>query len=771
MYSSNIPQPGQINYDKQQALLEGMPNNTSSLQEIQKLLSNPTSPFAQFLLLGKQEQINKALAADARQKALQGDQGGPPPTIAQKTQQMSGILALQNAQRNAMGAPVPGAVVPSGGIPHPVPQPSATPNMGAQEEQAEPEQAPAEQAAAGGGIMHAPVDPRMFNFADGGIVAFASKGKVEDKLVIPQLSNDNQTLPSDDGDQPALGSIAQLSNDGQTLPLGKDRLLVTPEEGAAANTARRDIDPAILAALLNSQDYAAPPGEASGAIQRTNLLPRGQGSALNQLNSILDYFGNTNTGSQRNIAAQGPANLTPPAAAAPAANPTAAAPTIQPGASDTNLAMLSDPRVQDAIVNAGKQGINLNKTGQMVAPVAAPGASAAPAAGAPGISGLPKLQSGNVDATPAGILKLTNALKMANPFEAKAEAAYSSATPEAYDQAKEIKRIQDENKAFEVGKFSENRRAQLDNLEKMFQANRPSTLEQLLELGHTYSSRGARFGDVGATGAKQMREEREAQMQFAQAKDKALEAIEKEDQAIRIGNVSDLRAARKDKDKAIQEWKNQGATLYESLNKTRGSSDAAAQQTAGHIIGQQISADAQLRAAQLHLLAAQTTANKPSEAERFEKQMNETYAAAEKAKPGSGTAAVEALVKTRATAESAVQGKKYDQPDKTSEHSAKVYDILNRDPVYNSAKNVQFRLGSKTNLNDKDKAKLDAANTYTKNEFDRVSKTVAGGVLPETNTPAPGNKPDLDTFLNAARTLNPGVSDAALTTYYNSKYK
>jgi len=655
MYGANIPQPGQINYDKQQALLESMPNDTSSLQEIQKLLSNPTSPFAQFLLLGKQEQINKALAADARQKALQGDQGGPPPTIAQKTQQMSGILALQNAQRNAMGAPVPAAVTPAGGIPRPVPQPSAIPTTGGQEEQAEPEQAQAEQAASGG-IMHAPVDPRMFNFANGGIVAFASKGKVEDELVIPQLSNDNQTLPSNNGDQPALSGIAQLSNDGQTLPLGKDRLLVTPEEGAASNTARRDIDPAILAALLNPQDYVAPPGEASGAIQRTNLLPRGQGPALNQLGNILDYFGNTNTGSQRNIAAQGPANLTSPA---PAANPTAAA--VQPGASDTRLAMLSDPKVQDAIVNAGKRGINLSQTGQMVTP----GSSAAPGSG---IAGGAPLSSSNVNATPAGILGLTKALEIANPFEAKAETAYKTATPEAYDQAKETQRIQDENKAFDIGKFSENRRAQLENLEKIFQANRPSTLEQLLELGHAYSARGARYGDVGATGARQMRDEREAQMQFAQAKDKVLESIEKEDQAIRVGNVTDLRAARKEKDKALQEWKNQGTTLYESLAKTRGSANDAALQTAGHIIGQQISADAQFRAAQLHLLAAQTTANKPSETERFEQHLHDVYDAAEKAKPGSGDAAVTAATEMRKKAAAAAEGRKYDQPDKAVEH-------------------------------------------------------------------------------------------------------
>jgi len=516
--------------------------------------------------------------------------------------------------------------------------------------------------------------------------------------------------------------------------------------------------------LLNSQDYAAPPGEASGAIQRTNLLPRGQGSALNQLNSVLDYFGNTNTGSQRNIAAQGPANLTP---AAPTTTP--AAPTIQPAPFGNTSVMPVDntpanpglgvKAVTDPKQRAILEAIQNTQNGKP-APVAAPGASAAPAAGAPGISGLPKLQSSNVDATPAGILKLTNALKMANPFEAQAIAEHEKTKPEEYSQKNEVERLKSEGNAFDLGKFSENRRAQLDNLEKMFQANRPSTLEQLLELGHTYSARGARYGDVGATGAKQMREEREAQMQFAEAKDKVLESIEKEDQAIRVGNVTELRAIRKEKAKGLQEWNNKGVSLIETLAKTRGSSDAAAQQTAGHIIGQQISGDFQLRSAQLHLLAAQVTANKPSEAERFEKQMNETYAAAEKAKPGSGTAAVEALVKTRATAESAVQGKKYDQPDKKVEHENMIQTQIDKRVGL-----IDSKLQS-PKLKPEDRDKLLAARREIEKDVRREFP-----FKPETNMPPPGNKPDLDTFLNAARTLNPGVSDAALTTYYNSKYK
>jgi cytochrome c551/c552 len=45
-----------------------------------------------------------------------------------------------------------------------------------------------------------------------------------------------------------------------------------------------------------------------------------------------------------------------------------------------------------------------------------------------------------------------------------------------------------------------------------------------------------------------------------------------------------------------------------------------------------------------------------------------------------------------------------------------------------------------------------------------------GGPAP--TQPAPAAKgPDLNTFMVAARKANPGVSDADLKAYYNSKYK
>jgi hypothetical protein len=66
-------------------------------------------------------------------------------------------------------------------------------------------------------------------------------------------------------------------------------------------------------------------------------------------------------------------------------------------------------------------------------------------------------------------------------------------------------------------------------------------------------------------------------------------------------------------------------------------------------------------------------------------------------------------------------------------------------------------------------------------ELDRKNAAAAGYKLPAShpamqgaNTPAPAPiqaPANLNTFLDAARKANPGVSDADLTAYYNSKYK
>ena len=114
----------------------------------------------------------------------------------------------------------------------------------------------------------------------------------------------------------------------------------------------------------------------------------------------------------------------------------------------------------------------------------------------------------------------------------------------------------------------------------------------------------------------------------------------------------------------------------------------------------------------------------------------------------------------RKKAAAAAEGRKYTQPDKKVEHENMIQTQIDK-----RVGNIDLQLQGR-NLKQADRDKLLAARREIEKDVRRQFP-----FKPETNMPPPGNKPDLDTFLNAARTLNPGVSDAALTTYYNSKYK
>jgi hypothetical protein len=123
-------------------------------------------------------------------------------------------------------------------------------------------------------------------------------------------------------------------------------------------------------------------------------------------------------------------------------------------------------------------------------------------------------------------------------------------------------------------------------------------------------------------------------------------------------------------------------------------------------------------------------ANKPTETERFKAELINTYNDAEKAKPGSGEAAVDRAVALQTRAGTAVQGKRYDQPNKDFEHKSAVYKLLNQDSLYGQAKQVIAKLEGKPKLTDKEQSKLTAARGYVTREYDRISKDLTGGTMP-----------------------------------------
>ena len=738
MDDTNFSQPGQIDYAHQQEMLENLPNDPHTLTYLQGLLNNPATPFLKFLVLGKQEQVNKAIAAGNTQKTLAGGQNAaPPPTIKDKIQQESGIMALQNSQRNMMGAPQVGAIAPPASIPQAVPQSAPEPTNSV-----EPESV---QHAADGGIMHAPVDPRMFDFAQGGIVAFSGKDdnqKVEDKK--PTLSSmmadtiARQAAPAPESEEEKIARIikdlrlpkpaSEMSaaeterylNEAKAKKVAdlKGELFIpkplTYQEKLADIRERRGSEPS---AFMGRAQRGAE--SITGAIAEP--IERGIGAIGNAVTQAGNFF--TLPESEYNALYQAkdkvPKNVTPESP------------------DKRRLAMLSDPRVQDAIVNAGK-----NLTGN-TAPAGGAIPSAAPAGGGAGGAGV---GGGGIGQLPAGVGGITaqkvndmaKALMQTNPYEDEIKAAYVKKKPTEFDLQKAIDNEKQINEALGIGTYGKNRREQMAELERKFEENQPSSLEKLIGLGRAYSRPGARAGEMGAEGARQMQEERSAKMQFAEVKNKMQDEIEKADEIIRTGTASQVRAARAKKEELMEAYKNEEVTMLEKLATIRGTAQNTAttnasqilereSSNAASILGHQISANATVRSAELHRIAATITANRPSETERLKTELVNVYNDAEKAKPGSGEAAVDRATLLHIKAAEAAQGKKYVQPNKDAEHAGLVYKALAADTSYGRAQDRILRLSGKEKLNDKEKALLDSARDFASKRYNEVSSNIMGG--------------------------------------------
>jgi len=157
-------QPGQIDYLKQLNSLKDLPASKESVQYLTGLLRNPSSPFEKFLVDGRLQQLTKALQSQA---GAQAQEVSPKGTITDSIEQAAGLAALQSAQQRQAAEQMQQQ---AGQAQMPVPQGITQPQA-----QAQPE--------AEGGVASAPVDSEMFNFAPGGIVAFANDVKEKKQLV------------------------------------------------------------------------------------------------------------------------------------------------------------------------------------------------------------------------------------------------------------------------------------------------------------------------------------------------------------------------------------------------------------------------------------------------------------------------------------------------------------------------------------------------------------------------------------------------------------
>jgi len=167
---------------KAQAKLDNLPPTPEAIKYSMELVNGSNPDIPPYMALGRLEQMKHEMEKEAPQP--------PQGTVKDKTMQAAGIMALQGGQQQQAAQQMAQAAPQAMPVPQNVPQPQMQP---------QPEEV---QASAGGGLMRARVDPRMFSFAPGGIVSFAGGGEFDtgsdetelalDKLRVEQIEQNKK---------------------------------------------------------------------------------------------------------------------------------------------------------------------------------------------------------------------------------------------------------------------------------------------------------------------------------------------------------------------------------------------------------------------------------------------------------------------------------------------------------------------------------------------------------------------------------------------------
>jgi len=137
------------------------------LQVIQQYANGMNPEVPPYLALGELQRRELS----AKQMANQGGTSAPQPSIKEQVEQKAGLMELQKMQQMQMAQQ---QMQPRGPMPVPaeVPQPESQPEI----------------AMARGGLANVPVRRNMFEYAGGGIVAFAAGGpSISDRLSDPAV--------------------------------------------------------------------------------------------------------------------------------------------------------------------------------------------------------------------------------------------------------------------------------------------------------------------------------------------------------------------------------------------------------------------------------------------------------------------------------------------------------------------------------------------------------------------------------------------------------
>jgi hypothetical protein len=130
------------------------------VQVLQQYANGMNPEVPPYLALGE---LQRREMSQKQMATAQGGQQGPQPSIKEQVEQKAGLMALQQMQQQQVAQQMqqPRGPMPApAGVPQPEPQPEAM--------------------MARGGLAGIPVRRDMFEYAGGGIIAFAKAGEVED---------------------------------------------------------------------------------------------------------------------------------------------------------------------------------------------------------------------------------------------------------------------------------------------------------------------------------------------------------------------------------------------------------------------------------------------------------------------------------------------------------------------------------------------------------------------------------------------------------------
>jgi hypothetical protein len=207
--------------------LKGLPE-----QVIRQYANGMNPEVPPYLALGE---LQRRDIAQKQMAATQGGQQGPQPSIKEQIEQKTGLMAAQALQQQQMQQPRPQGPMPApAGVPQPEPQPQAP---------------QATMMAARGGLASIPVRRDMFDYARGGIIAFAEGGgaRVHPQAQLIEFLKKMGLTPEEFTKAPpkVQNEIRDMMRAGSPAPA--PAAPAAPAQQAAKGSALRNIKPAGVA--------------------------------------------------------------------------------------------------------------------------------------------------------------------------------------------------------------------------------------------------------------------------------------------------------------------------------------------------------------------------------------------------------------------------------------------------------------------------------------------------------------------------------------------